>query len=257
MTSAFDMPILMGSRPLLDRLSKFQIYPLTFCMKRNEQVSSLIATYPGDEYRQAESIYLWIKLNIRYDYAKATEFSSSPDSVGPIEIEDVPANRKGVCQDFATLAQQMFEKAGIQCVFIGGHAKQGGDQFFQNADSPLHAWNAVLLGGKWSLVDCTWASISNAFGDSSDYYFITPPDELIYTHYPDDQKWALLSDPPGFEAFKKTPYVTSLFFSLPHGTVPKQGYLTTKSGVVEIPAVLNVDSMIEFMLEDLQWRKGL
>jgi hypothetical protein len=213
-------------------------------------VRSLTAAYPGDEMRQAESIYLWIKLNIRYDFAEFAERSSSPGKNDPIHIEDVLANRMGVCDEFSTLAQKMFEKAGIRCAFIGGRAKQGGDQFFQSVDTLRHAWNAIFLGGKWSLIDCTWASLSNAYGDSSDYYFMTAPEELIYSHYPDEEKWALLSNVPSYDAFKEFPIVTPGFFAQPHIAVPEQGYLSTRSGMVEIPAIFNLDSTIAFSLEN-------
>jgi len=42
-----------------------------------------------------------------------------------IHIEDVLAHRKAICEEFATLAWKMFERAEIRCVFIAGHARQG------------------------------------------------------------------------------------------------------------------------------------
>ena len=77
-----------------------------------------------------------------------------------------------------------------------------------------HSWNAVYVDGSWHLVDCHWASrylrssdgeSSSSTGDSDgnknygfdydDFYFMTVPDEMIYSHLPVDEKWQLLESP--------------------------------------------------------------
>ena len=56
-----------------------------------------------------------------------------------------------------------------------------------------HAWNAVYVAGSWRFVDCTWGS--GSFNSSSmtfekrlnEHFFLTDPEELIYTHFPYDE----------------------------------------------------------------------
>ena len=56
-----------------------------------------------------------------------------------------------------------------------------------------HAWNAVFISGSWRLLDCTWgAGKTDALGQHfkkqlDEHFFITDPDELIYTHFPYDE----------------------------------------------------------------------
>ncbi len=56
-----------------------------------------------------------------------------------------------------------------------------------------HAWNAVFISGSWRLLDCTWgAGKTDALGHHfkkqlDEHFFLTDPDELIYTHFPFDE----------------------------------------------------------------------
>jgi transglutaminase/protease-like cytokinesis protein 3 len=60
-----------------------------------------------------------------------------------------------------------------------------------------HAWNAVQINGQWQLLDATWGA---GYADDSrhyvrsfdDFWFLTPPSQFVYTHYPDDASWQLL-----------------------------------------------------------------
>ena len=55
-----------------------------------------------------------------------------------------------------------------------------------------HAWNAVFLGGFWRLLDCTWGAgkveeDGTFIKELNEHFFLTDPDELIYTHFPYDE----------------------------------------------------------------------
>ena len=47
-----------------------------------------------------------------------------------------------------------------------------------------------------------------------EFYFLTDPQEHIYQHFPDDDKWQLLKRPLSFEEFLRLPVVKSPFFNL-------------------------------------------
>ena len=58
---------------------------------------------------------------------------------------------------------------------------------------PPHAWNAVHVAGSWRLLDCTFvAGKTNPDGREfqkqiNEHFFLTDPDEFIYTHFPYDE----------------------------------------------------------------------
>ena len=60
-------------------------------------------------------------------------------------------------------------------------------------DDPPHAWNAVHVAGSWRLLDCTFgAGKTNPDGlefqkQLNEHFFLTDPDEFIFTHYPFDE----------------------------------------------------------------------
>lgn len=71
-----------------------------------------------------------------------------------------------------------------------------------------HSWNAVFIDGSWHLVDCHWATrYLRGDGDGSstdaetkygfeydDFYFLTDPEQMIFSHLPTDDKWQLMEN---------------------------------------------------------------
>lgn len=102
-----------------------------------------------------------------------------------------------------------FSYAGLHSKIISGYAK-GADyrpgQKFQPG-SNQHSWNAVYIYGTWCLIDAHWAarriigkqaSTEEFHYQLDEYFFLTEPAQLIFTHFPDDQKWQLLERQVGF-----------------------------------------------------------
>ena len=88
-----------------------------------------------------------------------------------------------------------------------------------NARSAIsgHAWNAAKVDGNWRLFDTTWGAgaISPAGIFSfrfNEYYFDVPPEELIFTHYPNDSRWQLAGQSVSKEEFTDFPYVDAKLF---------------------------------------------
>ncbi len=63
----------------------------------------------------------------------------------------------GVCQDFAHLLLTMDNYTGIPTKDVAGFAQVNGS----NIEFGHHAWNEVLLDGRWTPVDPTWKLIGN------------------------------------------------------------------------------------------------
>ena len=95
-----------------------------------------------------------------------------------------------------------------------------GVHFGEGNDPPPHAWNAVYFLGGWRLLDCTWGA-GQVNPETKEYeklanehYFLTDPDELIFTHFPYDEaeasyeKWQLLKQPISLNIFNQMPLLT-------------------------------------------------
>lgn len=176
------------------------------------------------EKEKARAIAVWIASRIDYDdikNRKIMEFVEKNKGVVP-NTGDAFVTRKGVCLDFAMLFHKMASEAGIKSVIVLGYA--GNVSIKDKKNTVKHAWNAARLDGDWYLLDITWASdnlmdrnvsdrqymrdiekrkkgSTSVYHDSKrnasrkvfrEEWFLTPPEEMIKTHFPDDNKWQLL-----------------------------------------------------------------
>ena len=90
-------------------------------------------------------------------------------------------------------------------------------------------------------MDCTWgAGRVNPHTKEfeallNEHFFMTDPDELIYTHFPYDEaeknysKWQLLNQPVTLDKFNTMPLLTSMFFE----------YAMKLSSDQEMPIIVN------------------
>lgn len=167
---------------------------------------------PSDE-EKIRAIYRWMTENIRYDLEG---FRSS--DYGDLTPDGVLKRRSAVCEGYSGLFESLVKAAGFEVAAISGFAKGLG---FTAGDAvPAgfnHAWNAVKVKGEWKLLDCTWGA--GALDERGEYvrgfepfYFFTPPEQFIYSHFPSDPKWQLLSAPLSRQAFEVLPQVKPAFF---------------------------------------------
>ena len=129
---------------------------------------------------------------------------------------EVLKKREAVCDGYARLFKILCDYAGLRSEIITGYARSNmdrmGSQFKSN-----HRWNAVLLDSTWHLLDVTWASGYISYGSDQfikaydNYYFMTPPEQFIRDHYPEDSRWTLLTNPPTLKEFYRTPFKHSAF----------------------------------------------
>jgi hypothetical protein len=112
---------------------------------------------------------------------------------------------------------------------------------FMRADAKAagHAWVAVQLDGEWKLLDPTWGSGHVDKGrfvrHYNDYYFLTPPERLIFTHLPEKERWQLLSTPVAAAEFDRWGEVSSTLFNYGVKTEDVQELVSAKDfkGIVE------------------------
>jgi hypothetical protein len=177
---------------------------------RLREWSRLVIGEVEDEFLQIKILHDWVVLNISYD-TQALSSGRIPSQ----EIDAVLKNKKGVCEGYARLFRALARAAGFECEIIRGEVRLPLQKKSQTTLS--HAWNAVKVGGEWYLVDTTWDA-GFLTGDSYQSRYATtflfkPPEELIFTHFPDNPRWQLLSIPLTKAEFFKQPLLIGPYFS--------------------------------------------
>lgn len=152
---------------------------------------------PADKTR---AIYYWISHNIRYDLSM---LNSKKDYANTKEIiDEVLQRRQGVCQNYAELFHACCESVGIRSFVIYGYTDQKGELANYG-----HAWNAVLIDGKYYEIDATWAAGHLEYGkykmEFDDQYFMIAPAEFIRSHIPFDPIWQFSNNPITHKEFEK------------------------------------------------------
>ncbi len=195
-----------------DRYARADAVALAVRCEPGASVASLARTLTGgltsDEER-AREIFRWIAENVSYSAAR-------PASSGGAEA--VLRSRTAACEGYASLFAAICRAAGLEAEVISGYSKgyhyrAGGALSLK----PDHAWNAVKIGGVWKLVDCTWGA---GYMDDSGrfhrlfngHYFLTPPEEFIFDHFPEDPKWQLVARPVSREEYQQLVMVRPPFF---------------------------------------------
>ncbi|XP_069128084.1 uncharacterized protein [Argopecten irradians] len=153
--------------------------------------------------------------------------------------------------DHAHLLYALCLMAKLPCVIVNGVTKHGGYNIGDPIDKKIHnsRWNAVLINGEWRLIDVYWAIstvddggkydkiyvdfegnlsvYSNAENDdehmqrANEAFFLADPESLIYTHFPDDPHWQLLSEPIDLKQFERQSYIRERFHEMGI-TLPKK-----------------------------------
>jgi hypothetical protein len=176
------------------------------------------------DLQKVRAIFRWITDNIAYRTRETTvrKRKSTFDYVEPDDTTDlkpldervaetVLVNRVAVCEGYARLFKTLCMYAGIQAEVIGGYGKTEPHKIHQRFRSN-HSWNAVMIDSVWQLLDVTWASGYISWqGDSfvkqlDEQYFLSPPEQFIREHYPDDLRWSLMEDPPLMPEFRQSPF---------------------------------------------------
>ena len=175
------------------------------------------------------SIFRWITENITYNvkpfynanHSSAKNFYEDDDTgaLKPLSERvaiNVLKRRIALCDGYARLFKTLCDHAGIKSEIVSGYADGGmGHRRLKFASN--HRWNAVYLDSSWYLLDVTWASgyvtySSNDFIQNyNTHYFLTPAEEFIHDHYPEDLQWTLLRQPPAINEFRYSPFKLNAF----------------------------------------------
>lgn len=206
------------SRPLNYSYEEIDRHALNTPSSAESTIGSLAAYLiePAKNDREkARAIFRWIAENI--DYNVDVFFGGSS---GSIRSEDVLKSRRSICYGYSDLFLSLANEAGLEAVRITGYGKGYGYVPGKPFSGPSnHAWNAVRINGSWYLIDCSWGA-GYVSGEGKyvrkfdDHYFMTPPYQFIFSHFPEDARWQLLDSPLTKEEYESLVYLDADFFNL-------------------------------------------
>ncbi|WP_343704532.1 transglutaminase domain-containing protein [Chitinophaga sp.] len=146
-------------------------------------------TKPVDKVRAA---FIWTASSLQYDLDNmfALNFHEKREE----KIARSLKTRKGICENYAAIFNDICNKAGIRAFVVEGYTRQNGF-----TDYIPHAWCAAYVDTAWFLFDPTWGSgyvVSGKFVKKiNNEYFLAAPRQLVKSHMPFDYLWQLLHYP--------------------------------------------------------------
>lgn len=169
-----------------------------------EKLAAYLTGQASSELEKVRAFYVWIAANINYDM----NLFLSGDRSTKITPEDVLRRKKTVCQGYAELFQALCKQSSIPCYIVTGYSKGYGFDAGKKLSQTDHAWNAVKIDGKFFLTDVTWgAGVINHKGKYerkfNEAYFLSKPENFVYSHLPADPMWQLLPNPISPDVFRK------------------------------------------------------
>lgn len=214
----------------------------TAAFSQYEAVDAKVKTYPkavsdaqkiadrinadfDSDAKKARAIYTWIALNIKYDmkalYSQqnggiAFSYTTPEDKLVKERefrlklVRNTLRSGKAICEGYCSLFTYLCALTDLKSVIIPGTSKTSHAEIGKLPTKGDHTWNAVMIDGKWQLIDVTWAAgvvkgnekrFTPYFNDA---YFATDPDKFFLNHYPDDARW-LLTDRSA-EEFAELPF---------------------------------------------------
>lgn len=102
---------------------------------------------------KALAIHDWVAGNIAYDsdsYFSGSYVSKVFDALGALH------SRLSVCQGYSALYAALARAVGLRTKVIDGAIIWPGQTWEQIGTKQVHAWNEVLVDGRWITLDTTW-----------------------------------------------------------------------------------------------------
>ncbi|CAF0936145.1 unnamed protein product [Rotaria sordida] len=193
-------------------------------------------------------LFCWIGQNIQYQpYCNNNA------------AETVFRTRQGVCRGFVSLYHECCSLLGIECSEISGYSKQAFLKPGEELKQSLHAWNSIILDQHAYLIDPTWGAGGRDYDKKlEDFYFLTSPEEFIYTHYANG--YQLLDPEISKDEFLSLPVMKSTYYRL--GLMlqsPKQGLNETNQNLfkIAIRTPAHVDLFADLKVGDIEYPRSL
>ncbi|GGF89659.1 peptidase [Paenibacillus albidus] len=137
-----------------------------FVNKRVKAAVKQMITPGMNPHQKVKAIHDWVVLQLKYDtsYRKYTAYEALQTG-------------SAVCQGYSLLTYKLLLEAGIPNKIVEGTAKPEGGR------SQSHAWNLVLLDGRWYHLDTTWDDpLPDKAGAVSTSYYMRTDAQLRRDH---------------------------------------------------------------------------
>lgn len=208
--------------------------------------SNLIKNAATDR-EKARAIFIWIADNIAYDH----HFINKKKKVKPFKpnnksdissqfseweddyLEKVLSRKRAICDGYAKLFNKMSNYAGLETDIVSGYTKDSPSHIGRMGEEN-HAWNAIVLDGKYYYLDVTWAA--GGCGKDEDgklipftksfdnFYWLTPTDKFLRDHFPTDPK------SPGVDNYQKRRYIDQAYIN--QEVISKIDFILPSSGII-------------------------
>ncbi|MCB0452757.1 MAG: hypothetical protein KDC94_07675, partial [Aequorivita sp.] len=182
-------------------------------------LSKFIARDFTSEEDKVRAIYTWIIQNIAYDPDEYKQFDYTFTNYRERNEKDEKLRNKiiqrtlqkgvAVCEGYAMLFEKLCEQQGIKNYLVRGDIKSN----FPDIGRPfkrVHMWNVASIEGKYYLFDATWGAgkyNGKFIKEPSYFYYETPPELFIKTHYPDMPEDAFMDEIMSREQFSEQPLI--------------------------------------------------
>ncbi len=157
-----------------------------------DQIASYISSNFRTDLDKSRAAFIWVASTISYDLENMYVINFEETSSD--RIASTLKTRKGICENYAALLNEILNKVGVKSFVVAGYTKQN-----EAIDQLSHAWNAAYLDGAWYIFDPTWGSgyvSGNRFTkEINNKFFKVRPEISIKTHMPFDYLWQFLEYP--------------------------------------------------------------
>lgn len=120
-------------------------------------IANQAATNTENDSQRVANIFYWVAHNIQFD----TKAFNKSEKIKYRTSKEILKSKKANATEYATLMKDLCELVGVKAMVILGYEKndlyEDGAGFY----GPNSAWNAVLIGNKWQLLD-----VCNAAGNT-------------------------------------------------------------------------------------------
>lgn len=212
-----------------------QLYPER--VETAEELSRFISRDFETEEEKVRAIYSWIVHNIAYEPEEYKQFNFNFTNYRERNEKEERAREKliqrtlqngiAVCEGYAMVFEKLCELQGINSYLVRGDVKTNFADIGRSFKK-IHMWNVVTIDGKSYLFDPTWGAGTyrdKFYREPNWFYYKTPPELFIKTHYPHQYEDALLSEVIAPGVFSEWPLIIE-------EALPPHAIETPASGVI-------------------------
>ncbi len=169
----------------------------------SEDIAGYMNKHFDSDSKKVAAIYKWVTTNIKYDADSIHYVILDEDAEERVDF--ALRRKKGVCENFAAIFNDLCSKCGIPSFYVEGFTKQLG-----SIDRSPHVWCAAFVDGSWNFYDPTWdagyITSGNFINNIQTKYFNISPIDFIQTHLPFDPLFQFLNYPVSYKEFVKGDY---------------------------------------------------